>query len=136
MRIITGKLGHHLFDSPKGRQTHPMSEKIRGALFNMLGDINNLTVLDAFGGSGALAFESISRGARSAYILEPDKTAFKIIVQNIATLGISDQVVAKKKFAASWSSGTCGRSTSRSRGSRRSWDRRWTRSSPSTRTVS
>ncbi len=105
MRIISGVLGHRVFESPKGRRTHPMSEKIRGALFNMLGDINGLTVLDAFGGSGALSFEAVSRGAKSVVVLEPDKSAFKIIVANINTLELKDQVTAIRKFGASWSAG-------------------------------
>ena len=66
MRIIAGKLGGRQFQGPKGHRTHPMSERVRGALFNTLGDITSLTVLDAFAGSGALSFEAISRGAAKA----------------------------------------------------------------------
>ena len=60
MRVISGKFGGQLFDAPKGHRTHPMSEKVRGALFSVLGDISGLTVLDAFAGSGALSIEAIS----------------------------------------------------------------------------
>ena len=60
MRIIAGTLGGRNFDS-KSQATHPMSEKMRGALFNVLGDIDGLKVLDCFAGSGAIGFEAISR---------------------------------------------------------------------------
>ena len=63
MRIISGVLGGRVFKAPNGNKTHPMSEKIRGAMFNSLGDISGLTVLDAFSGSGAVAIEAFSRGA-------------------------------------------------------------------------
>ena len=53
MRVISGWLGGRIFESPHGHRTHPMSDKIRGAVFGVLGDIKGLTVLDAFAGSGA-----------------------------------------------------------------------------------
>ena len=54
---------------------------MRGALFNALGDITRLTVLDGFAGTGACAFEAISRGAVSAVAVEQDTDAFKIIMK-------------------------------------------------------
>lgn len=103
MRIVAGVLSGLHFDSPKGAKTHPMSDKMRGALFNMLGDIEDLTVYDAFGGSGALSFEAISRGAKSAIITEIDKYAWALIKQNIDTLKLSDKVKAIRANATSWS---------------------------------
>lgn len=103
MRIIAGRLGGRTFDSPRGHRTHPMSDKIRGALFNMLGDINGLTVLDAFAGSGALSFEAVSRGASSAVAIELDKQAYEAVQSNIATLGLDEQVIIMRKNSAGWS---------------------------------
>lgn len=103
MRIIAGKLGGRAFGSPKARTTHPMSEKARGALFNTLGDIEGLSVLDPFGGSGALAFEAISRGAKHATILEIDKNAYSNILQNIRILKIEQQIKTIRANAKSWS---------------------------------
>jgi 16S rRNA (guanine966-N2)-methyltransferase len=80
-----------------------MSDKIRGALFNMLGDINGLTVLDAFAGSGAIALEAISRGAKSALALELDKTAFRTIKENIDMLGLDEQIQAIQGNVKGWS---------------------------------
>lgn len=103
MRVIAGFLGGRTFDSPHGHRTHPMSEKVRGAIFGALGDIKGLTVLDAFAGSGALAIESISRGAKHATIIEVDKRAHLTITENIASLGIGDHVKAVRAFAGAWS---------------------------------
>lgn len=102
MRIIAGKLGGRSFNSPHSHRTHPMSDKIRGALFNTLGDIDNLTVLDAFAGSGALCFEAISRGALSAVAIENDRPAQRAIVENIKALDLEKQVRLVSTTAKTW----------------------------------
>jgi 16S rRNA (guanine966-N2)-methyltransferase len=79
-----------------------MSDKVRGALFNALGDLHGLRVLDAFAGSGALSFEAVSRGAGSVTAIEIDKAAFQTIQKNIHTLQLEDTVQAFRKNAASW----------------------------------
>ena len=88
LRIISGSLGGRQFHSPGTHRTHPMSDKMRGAMFNILGDITDLTILDAFGGSGALGFEALSRGAGKVVVIEVDKPAHSIIAKNIELLGI------------------------------------------------
>lgn len=102
MRIIAGTLGGRQFLSPPGHRTHPMSERVRGGLFNALGDIEGLTVLDAFAGSGALSFEAISRGAKSCVTIELDKGANTTIVNNANVLGVSDKIQIVKAGVASW----------------------------------
>lgn len=102
MRIISGKLGGQSFDSPGGHRTHPMGDKIRGALFNMLGDINGLTVADLFSGSGAIAIEAVSRGASSVTAVEADKVAYSTIKKNIESLGLDEQISAHKMYVHSW----------------------------------
>ena len=103
MRIITGKLGGRQFQASHGHKIHPMSDKMRGALFNVLGDIQGLSVLDAFAGSGALSFEAISRGAASAIAIEIEKSAHSQIQKNIKDLQIEDEVKAIRANAGSWS---------------------------------
>jgi len=102
MRIIAGTLGGRLFDSPRTDRTHPMSDKARGALFNALGDLEGLTVLDAFGGTGALSFEAISRGADRAVCIESDASAQKMIQRNIDALDLQKQVKLIRASADAW----------------------------------
>jgi 16S rRNA (guanine966-N2)-methyltransferase len=103
MRIIAGTLGGRIFDSPGGHKTHPMSDKIRGALFNMLGDIDRLTVLDAFAGTGALSFEAISRGAAAVVAIESDRIAQATITRNIQNLQLQKKVKLVCATALAWS---------------------------------
>jgi len=103
MRIIAGELKGREFSAPKGHKTHPMSDKARGALFNVLGDVGGLDFLDAFAGSGALAVEAISRGAASVTAVEKDKAAYSVIEQNIKSLALRDQIKASRANVAGWS---------------------------------
>lgn len=103
MRIIAGSLGGRQFASPHGHRTHPMSDKMRGALFNILGDLDGLTVLDAFAGSGALSFEAVSRGAAQALAIDQDKSAQRAIAENIVQLGCQTSVRLVKANVSSWS---------------------------------
>jgi 16S rRNA (guanine966-N2)-methyltransferase len=80
-----------------------MSDKIRGALFNILGDIDGLSVLDSFAGSGALGFEALSRGAPSVLMVESDKSAQRAIAENIQALGLGKQAKLVKANVGSWS---------------------------------
>ena len=102
MRVIAGRLGGRLFDSPHTHRTHPMSDKARGALFNILGDIEGMVVLDPFAGTGALSFEAVSRGAANALAIESDRSAQQSIEQNIRTLGLSAQVQLVKASSNAW----------------------------------
>lgn len=103
MRIIAGELKGRIFHDPPGHHSHPMSDKIRGALFNMLGDIEGLVVLDAFGGSGAVSFESVSRGVKNAVVIEEKRAPFKAISRSIKELGVDKQIKAINADASSWS---------------------------------
>lgn len=80
-----------------------MGEKIRGALFGILGDITGLSVLDAFAGSGALSFEAISRGAYRAIAIELDKNAQNTVKNNIAKLKLDQKVKLVPGNCSSWS---------------------------------
>ncbi len=103
MRIIAGLLGGRQFDTPKGHRTHPMGDRVKGGLFNALGDIAGLTVLDAFAGSGALSFEAVSRGADSAVAVDLDRKAFKVLTKNIKELELKDKIKPINANVTSWS---------------------------------
>ena len=102
MRIIAGSLKGRNYDAPRGHHTHPMGDKVKGALFNTLGDIEGLTVLDAFAGSGALSFEAISRGASHATAIDVDKEAYETMQANCQKLGVKDQVMVLRKNVKGW----------------------------------
>lgn len=108
MRVVAGVLGGRSFEAPRGHRTHPMSDKVRGALFNALGDVGGLTVLDAFTGSGALSIEAMSRGAASAVAIDLDKGAITTVVNSLMLLGLSDKVKAIRANAGSWSANNPG----------------------------
>lgn len=93
MRIISGKHKGRVIYSPKKFSTHPMSEKMRGALFNSFGSIEGLRVLDAYAGSGAIGLEALSRGARLVVACDRDRTAVATIKHNVASLGVEDKII-------------------------------------------
>ncbi len=82
-----------------------MSERVRNALFNSIGgDIVDTVVLDAFAGTGAIGFEAISRGAKHATFVERDRTAQKILAENIETLSVDEKTKLVRAPVASWAS--------------------------------
>ncbi len=90
MRIISGLLKGRIFRSPGGKRTHPMSEKARGAIFNTLGDIEGLSFLDPYAGSGAIAFEALSRGAKNVVAIDVDKKAYRSIKASADDLDVDE----------------------------------------------
>ena len=103
MRVIAGRLGGRVFENPRGHRTHPMSEKARGAIFNALGDVEGLTFLDAYAGSGALSIEALSRGASSALAIDIDIEAAKAMTASVKALGLDGQMSVLRKNISGWS---------------------------------
>ncbi len=103
VRIIAGKFGGRIIQSPGSASTHPMSERIRGSMFNIIAsEINDATVLDAFAGTGCIGLEALSRGAKTVDFIERDRLASKILDENIKTLGVSEQAVYKQIGLSTW----------------------------------
>jgi 16S rRNA (guanine966-N2)-methyltransferase len=86
MRVIAGDLGGRRVVTPRGSGTRPTSERIREALFSILGDIAGLRVLDLFAGSGALGIEALSRGASHTTFVESAPAAISAIERNVDAL--------------------------------------------------
>lgn len=83
MRIISGEARGRTLFAPKGLETRPTSDKIRGSMFNIIGfRVIGARVLDLFGGTGALALEALSRGAASAVIADSAREAVQVIERN------------------------------------------------------
>ncbi len=92
MRIVAGQLGGRRLRAPAGAATRPTSERVREALFNILGPPPEDThVLDLFAGSGALGLEALSRGAASATFADTARAALIALRANIAELGVGDR---------------------------------------------
>jgi len=89
MRVIAGRYGGRRLTAPKGRATRPTSERVREALFAMLGDIAGTRVLDLYAGTGALGIEAVSRGARQAVFVERDRAAIGALRANLSALGLT-----------------------------------------------
>lgn len=84
MRVIAGLAKGHKLKSLKGLKTRPTLERIREAVFNVLGSkVLDVIVLDLFSGTGAIGIEALSRGAGFCYFNDSDRNAKEIIQQNL-----------------------------------------------------
>lgn len=93
MRVIAGTHGGRELIAPKGRAIRPTSDRVREALFSILGDVHDLRVLDLFAGSGALGIEALSRGAAQATLVDAAAPAIAIIRRNLEALRLEAEVV-------------------------------------------
>ncbi len=99
MRVIAGERKGFRLDAPRGAETRPTSDRVREALFSILGDVDGLAVLDAFAGSGALGLEALSRGARGAVFCDTSATALRALRDNVERLGYGDRAVVRRQDA-------------------------------------
>ena len=88
MRVIGGELGGRTLSAPRGRGTRPTSDRVREAVFSILGDVSGANVLDLFAGSGALAIEALSRGASKATLVDSSDSAIAAARANLEALGL------------------------------------------------
>jgi 16S rRNA (guanine966-N2)-methyltransferase len=95
MRIVAGRHGGRRISAPPGSGTRPTSDRVREALFSVLGDVSGLTVLEQVehrqaadvAGSGALGLEALSRGAARATFVERDPAAVRVLQANLEAIG-------------------------------------------------
>ena len=92
MRVVAGIHKGRRLHAPPGRDTRPTSDRVREALFQLLGPLDGVRVLDLFAGSGALAIEALSRGAASAVLVDSDPRAVAAIRRNLEPLGADAEV--------------------------------------------
>lgn len=103
IRIISGKYGGQQIEAPTNSRTHPMSERVRNALFNSLGAaVVDADVLDVFAGTGAIGFEALSRGAAHVTFIERDRIAQKILANTTKLLQADNQVSIIRTSASNW----------------------------------
>lgn len=89
MRIIAGVHRGRALRAPRGAETRPTSDRVREALFSILGEMAGLRVLDLFAGSGALGLEALSRGAAAVDFVDRSPAAIEAVRANLAGLGLA-----------------------------------------------
>ena len=98
-RIIGGTAGGRRLQTPPGEATRPTADRVREALFSALeaefGSLHGLRFLDLYAGSGAVALESVSRGAVGVAAVESDRRTARIVAANAAALGFDLDVRAQ-----------------------------------------
>ncbi len=99
MRVIAGRHGGRRLAAPRGRATRPTGDRVREALFSILGDLGGLRVLDLFAGSGALGIEALSRGAASAAFVDSSVASVRTVRANLTALGIEAETHRRDALA-------------------------------------
>ena len=97
LRITGGELGGRRIHAPKGAKLRPTTERVREAVFSILGDVSGARVLDLFCGTGALAIEALSRGAAEATLVDTHPAAAR---RNLEALGLTDRAETVRADAA------------------------------------
>ena len=101
MRVVAGTHGGRRLVAPPGHATRPTSDRVREALFSVLGpSVQGARVLDLYAGSGALGIEALSRGAASAVFVDRAPQAIQAVRANLAALGIEADV--RRTEARTW----------------------------------
>jgi 16S rRNA (guanine966-N2)-methyltransferase len=96
LRITGGELGGRRIQAPKGGKLRPTTERVREAVFSILGDVSGARVLDLFCGTGALAIEALSRGAEEATLVDTHPRTAR---ENIERLGLGDRATIVRSDA-------------------------------------
>ena len=105
MRVVAGEYRGRRLKAPAGTATRPTADRVREALFNILGDVSGAVVLDLYAGSGALGIEALSRGARRALLVDRDDAAVRVIRRNLAALGLEPRGRAVRAEVTRWLAG-------------------------------
>lgn len=99
MRIVAGRHKGRRLRAPAGTGTRPTADRVREALFSILGSVDGLDVLDLYAGSGALGIEALSRGAGSATFVESARPALAAIRANLTATGEEAELAASDAIA-------------------------------------
>jgi 16S rRNA (guanine966-N2)-methyltransferase len=95
VRIIGGEHRGRRIVAPKGTRTRPTSDRVRENAFNLIGPVDDASVLDLYAGSGALGLEALSRGAASCVFVDSDREACRTINANLDTLRLHATVLCQ-----------------------------------------
>jgi 16S rRNA (guanine966-N2)-methyltransferase len=92
VRVVAGEFKGRRLYAPRGTRTRPTADRVREALFSMLGDVSGARVLDLYAGSGALGIEALSRGAESVVFVEREQQALAVLRRNLEAVGADADV--------------------------------------------
>jgi len=90
MRVLTGKAKGKKLKVPSSKKVRPTTSRVKKSIFDKLGDIEGLKVLDLFAGSGNLGIEALSKNALHVTFVEKDRTTTKLINENIRNCGFEN----------------------------------------------
>jgi 16S rRNA (guanine966-N2)-methyltransferase len=105
MRIISGKYNRRIILTVDNLDTRPVTDRIKESIFNILVhnfSIENKIVLDLYAGSGSFGLEALSRGAEKAVFIESSPESYKVLLQNINSIGCGMDSKASKTDVASF----------------------------------
>lgn len=103
MRVIAGEFGGRRLASARAAGLRPTADRVREALFSILGgSVEDARVLDLYAGTGALALEALSRGARSAMCVERSAGALRALERNVRELGLGQRVTIERGDALAY----------------------------------
>ncbi len=91
LQVLTGSAKGRKLKVPKGQKIRPMTSRVKKSVFDTLGDISGVRVLDVFAGSGGIGIEALSCGVDHVTVIEKDPLVFKIIKENYEHCGFSDK---------------------------------------------
>jgi 16S rRNA (guanine966-N2)-methyltransferase len=96
VRIVAGELGGRRLEAPRGAAVRPTADRVREALFSILGDVSEARVLDLYCGTGALGIEALSRGAVTAELVDTRPATAR---RNVEALGLEDRATVVRSDA-------------------------------------
>lgn len=103
LRIVAGALRRRRIVYNGNPETRPMKEKTREAVFSVLGGyLDDQYAIDLFGGTGILAFESVSRGCVGATVLELSRPAINTMLENMKVLNLNDLIEVQNVDTLRW----------------------------------
>ena len=102
MRVVAGEAKGRRLKAPSGDRIRPTADRVKESLFEVIGErVRDARVLDLFAGTGNLGIEALSRGARSALFVDADRSAVRLIVQNLNRTRLEERAETWKSDARS-----------------------------------
>jgi len=100
LKIVGGEAKGRKLRGPKTAQIRPATSRVRKSIFDILGDLSGLAVLDLFAGTGSMGLEALSRGANSVCFVDQGQAAISLLFKNLEMTGFMERSRILKKSAA------------------------------------